>query len=62
MNIVKKIYCRVVQNVLKVGMYLIHFPSPELVSGEDSILKVKDILKANNKNRVLVVTDNNLLK
>lgn len=62
MNIFKKIYCRVVQNAFKVGMYLIHFPSPKLVSGEDSILKVKDILKENNKTKVLVVTDNNLLK
>ena len=40
MKTIKKIYCRSVQAVLKVGMYLIHFPSPKVESGEDSILKV----------------------
>ena len=60
MNLFKKIYCRAFQFVLRIGMYFIHFPSPKLISGEDSILKVKDILVEKKINCVLIVTDNNL--
>ena len=62
MNIFKKIYCKTFQAILKVGMYAIYFPSPKVISGEDSTTKVSDILKEHGKNKVLVVTDNNLLK
>lgn len=41
-------------------MYFISFPSPKLESGENSILKVKDILLNKKIDNVLVVTDNNL--
>lgn len=60
MNILKKIYCRTFQFILKVGMNFIYFPSPKLISGEDSILKIKDVLKEHNKTKILIVTDNNL--
>lgn len=60
MNILKKIYCRTFQFILRIGMYFIPFPSPKLISGEDSVLKVKDILNEKDIDKVLIVTDKNL--
>ena len=60
MNIFKKIYCRTFQFVLRIGMNFIYFPSPKLISGEDSTTKIKDIILEKGKKNVLIVTDNNL--
>ena len=60
MNIFKKFYCRTFQFCLKIGMNFINFPSPNVISGEDSITKIKDVLIQNGKKVILVVTDNNL--
>lgn len=60
MNFLKKVYCRVFQFCLKIGMYFIPFPSPELITGEASTTRIKDILIKRNIKRVLIVTDNNL--
>ena len=60
MNFLKKVYCRVFQFCLKIGMYFIPFPSPELITGEASTTRIKDILIKRNIKRILIVTDNNL--
>lgn len=60
MNILKKIYCRTFQFILRIGMNFIYFPSPKLISGEDSTTKIKDIILEKEKKNVLIVTDNNL--
>lgn len=60
MKTLKKFYCRTYQFILRIGMYFIHFPSPKLISGENSILKIKDVIIEKNKTNVLIVTDNNL--
>ena len=60
MNILKKIYCRTFQFVLKIGMYFIPFPSPKIISGENSTTRIKDVLIEKKINNVLIVTDKNL--
>ncbi len=60
MNILKKIYCRTFQFILRIGMNFIYFPSPKLISGEDSTTKIKDVILEKGKKNVLIVTDNNL--
>ena len=60
MNILKKIYCRTFQFALKIGMYFIPFPSPEIISGENSTTRIKDVLIEKKINNVLIVTDKNL--
>lgn len=60
MNIFKKIYCRSYQFVLRIGMKIMNISSPILLSGENSVNEIKNILKDKNINNVLIVTDNNL--
>ena len=55
-----KVYCRVFQFCLRIGSLFLDWSQPELVTGEDSVLKISDILKSNNKKSVLLVTDNGL--
>lgn len=55
-----KVYCRVFQFCLRIGSLFLDWSQPELVTGEDSVLKISDILKSNNKKSVLIVTDNGL--
>ncbi len=55
-----KVYCRVFQFCMKMGSYLLDWSQPKLVTGEDSVLEISDVLKVNNKKSVLIVTDNGL--
>ena len=55
-----KIYCRVFQFCMNIGSYFLDWSQPELITGENSVLKISDVLKSNNKKNVLLVTDNGL--
>lgn len=55
-----KAYCRVFQFCLRIGSCVLDWSQPELVTGEDSVLEISEILKSNNKKKVLLVTDNGI--
>lgn len=57
MNIFKKAYCRIYQKAMKVASNFLNFRAPVLLKGEDSLLKIKDILNENKKQSVLLVSD-----
>lgn len=51
-------YCRTYQGVFKVATNFIDWTPPTVISGEDSIYKIPQILKDNNIDNVLLVTGN----
>ncbi len=55
-----KVYCRVFQFCLRIGSLFLDWSQPELITGENSVLGISDILKSRNKKSVLLVTDNGL--
>ncbi len=55
-----KIYCRIYQSVMRIGINFLDWSQPEIVTGENSVLKISDILKSKNIERVLIVTGNNI--
>ncbi len=55
-----KIYCRIFQKVMKIGSSFLDWSEPELIKGENSVLKISDVLKSKNIKNVLLVTDNGL--
>lgn len=55
-----KIYCRVFQFCLRIGSLFLDWSQPELITGENSVLKISDVLKAKNMKKVLLITDNGL--
>ncbi len=55
-----KIYCRVFQFCLRIGSLFLDWSQPELVTGENCILKISDILKSKNMKNVLIVTGNTI--
>ena len=55
-----KLYCRGFQFCLRIGSLFLDWSQPEMVTGEDSVLKISDILKKENKKNVLIITDNGL--
>lgn len=55
-----KLFCRVYQFCLRIGSLVLDWSQPKLVSGENSVLKIADILKDENKKSVLIITDNML--
>lgn len=57
MNIFKKAYCRIYQKAMKFASNFLNFRAPVLLKGEDSLLKIKDILNENKKQSVLLVSD-----
>ena len=54
MNIFKKMGCRIYQGVFRLVMPMMPFRQPITL---DSVLDIKSVLKSNNINRVLIVTD-----
>ena len=54
MNIFKKMYCRVYQGIFRMVMPMLPYREPITL---DSVLDIKSVLKSNNINRVLIVTD-----
>lgn len=57
MNIFKKAYCRIYQKIMKFASNFLNFRAPFLLKGEDSLLKIKDVLNENKKQSVLLVSD-----
>ncbi len=56
-----KAYCRIYQKVFYVCSYLLGFREPEVISGENSILKLPGFIKEKGINSVLIVTDAGIL-
>ncbi|MCI6357025.1 MAG: iron-containing alcohol dehydrogenase [Erysipelotrichaceae bacterium] len=57
MNIFKKAYFRIYQKTMKFASNFLNFRAPVLLKGEDSLLKIKDVLNENKKQSVLLVSD-----
>lgn len=57
MNVFKAIYCRIFQTVLKIALPLLPYKDPEIL---EKISDIPEALKANGKNKPLVVTDKNI--
>ncbi len=57
MNKNSKIYCRVFQFCLRIGSLFLDWSQPETVTGENSVLKIADILKSKSIKNVLLITD-----
>lgn len=55
-----KIYCRVFQFCLRIGSLFLDWSQPEMITGENSVLKISEILKSKNMKKVLLITDNGL--
>lgn len=58
---IKKIYYRIAQKVLMLAMCFMNWKEPELIEGEDAVLKLPAFIKNKNINKVLVVTDKGLM-
>lgn len=54
MNIFKKMYCRMYQGIFRMAMPLLPYREPITL---ESVLDIKSVLKSNNINKVLIVTD-----
>ena len=57
-----KLYCRIFQAVMKVANYFLGYRMPAYIEGPDSIQKLPQMLKDKGAGKVLVVTDNGLMK
>ena len=59
--LLRKCYYRLNQKVLKFAMRFMDWSEPELLKGEDAVLKLPSLIKSKNINKVLVVTDKGLM-
>ena len=57
----KKSWYRTYQSVLKFAMCFMNWKEPELLEGEDAVLKLPSFIKNKGINKVLVVTDKGLM-
>ena len=62
MKKIYKVYCRAYQRVFKFATNFLSGKAPELITGEDSVLKIPDVLMKRNVSSVLFVTDGGLMK
>ena len=58
---VKKCWYRFCQRTLMIGMCFMNWKEPELLEGENAVLKLPSFIKNKNINKVLVVTDKGLM-
>lgn len=56
-----KLYCRIYQFLMKVGMNFIKWKKPVMISGADAVSEIPDILKEKNVSSVLIVTDKGIV-
>lgn len=56
-----KIYSRIYQGIMKIGMYFLPWRMPETIEGPGSITKLPSFIKEKGYKKVLVVTDNVLM-
>lgn len=57
-----KVFCRVFQGVMKIGMYFLPWKMPETLEGPGSIKRLPAFIKEKGFHNVLIVTDQNLVK
>ena len=57
-----KVYCRIYQGVMKIGMYFLPWKMPETLEGADAIKRLPAWIKEKGFKNVLIVTDHNLVK
>ncbi len=57
----KKFYYRVSQKVLKFAMCFMNWAEPQLLEGENAVLKLPKFIKDKGINKVLIVTDKGLM-
>src|SRR5699024_2002751 len=55
------LYCRGYQRVLKIGSYAMPWREPELLEGENSLSKLPKLIKNQNIESVLIVTDEGIV-
>lgn len=55
-------YCRTIQSSMRVGMKLMNWRKPELLQGENSLLKLPVLIKSMNLNKLLIITDEGIHK
>ncbi|MGN7479277.1 iron-containing alcohol dehydrogenase [Solibacillus silvestris] len=55
-------YCRTFQSSMRVGMKLMNWRQPELLQGENSLLKLPGLVKSLNLNKLLIITDEGINK
>jgi alcohol dehydrogenase len=56
-DFVYKLYCRTYQGVFRVVSHILPWRKPELLEGENSLLKLPEVIKAKGIKKVLIVTD-----
>ena len=56
-----KLYYRIYQRIFQVGSYFIKWRMPEVLEGENSLLKLPNAIKKYNVSRILIVTDKGIL-
>lgn len=56
-----KLYCRSFQTVMKMASYMLPWREPELVEGEKSVLKLPTLIKSQEIDCVLIVTDEGIV-
>ena len=61
MGVFKNCYYRINQKVLKLAMCFMDWSEPELLEGENAVLKLPAFIKNKNINKVLIVTDKGLM-
>lgn len=59
---VSKLWCRTFQAGMKVGNYFLGYRMPEYIEGPGSIRRLPEFMREKGAEKVLVVTDNNLMK
>lgn len=57
-----KVYCRVFQAGMKIANYFIGYRMPDYIEGVGSLTKLSNMLEEKKAGKVLVVTDNGLMK
>ena len=61
-SIVSKVWCRTFQAVMKVANYFMGYRMPEYIEGPGSIRRLPEFMREKGAEKVLVVTDANLMK
>ncbi len=61
-NSLSKAYCRTFQTVMKVANYFLGYRMPEYIEGPGSIRRLPEFMREKGAEKVLVVTDSNLMK
>ena len=61
-NMMKTLYCRVFQAIMKAANYFLGYRMPEYIEGPGSIRRLPSMMKEKGAQHVLVVTDSGLVK